>query len=325
VLIIVPLLAGRTTTVTFIDVGQGDAALLKLASGRNILIDGGGTYDNRFDIGRRVVAPYLWNHGVRTLDLAVLSHPHPDHMNGMTSILRTVRVRQLWTAACAGPDLEGYDEFTRTAQERGVPVTAMIADGTDHRVGEAVLRVLHPPASFTPGAKQAYSRENDRSLVVRVEVEGVSLLFPGDIGGDAEAVLVKSGEQLRVEVLKVPHHGSRYSSTPGFIQAAHPRLAIVCVGTGNPYRQPAEDVIARYRDAGAEVYRTDEHGAVTVTVRSGALSVTAWSDVVLRRISLDHIREWGARERENWRRVGKRLQNRPSGVVPASLTTASAT
>jgi competence protein ComEC len=232
-------------------------------------------------------------------------------MNGMTSILRKFRVRQLWTAGYAGPALKGCDEFIGTAQERKVPVTAMTADGMDHRVGEGVLRVLHPPASFVPGSKRAYSRENDRSLVVRVESEGVSFLFPGDVGNDAEAALVKAGERLRVDVLKVPHHGSRFSSTAEFVQTARPRLAVVCVGRGNPYRQPAEDVVARYRDAGAEVYRTDEHGAVTVTIRDRVLEVTAWADLVLRRISPGHIREWGANERENWKRVGKRIRNRP--------------
>lgn len=306
VLVVVPLLAGRPTTVTFIDVGQGDATIVKLASGRNILIDGGGTYDNRFDVGRRVVAPYLWNHGVRTVDLAVLSHPHPDHMNGMASILRAFRVKRLW-ADPGGREVKGYDEFIGAARERQVPVTAVTADGTDHRVGEAVLRVLHPPPSFTSRSKQAYSRENDRSLVVRIETDGFSLLFSGDVGNEAEAALVSSGERLRVDVLKVPHHGSRHSSTPAFVQAARPRLAVVSVGKGNPYRQPAEDVVARYRDAGADVYRTDRHGAVTLTVRDGALSVTAWSDLILRRISLGHMREWGAKERENWRRVGRRV------------------
>jgi competence protein ComEC len=301
-------LPGHRGRVSFIDVGQGDCALVELPSGKNILIDGGGTYDNRFDIGRRVVAPFLWNKGIRDLDFVVLSHPHPDHMNGLTYLARKFHVSEMWENG-QDPGTAGYRDLKQTVEDRGIRCRTMEAGAKTERIGDADVRVLHPAPGLSERGKKAYITENNRSLVVRMETEGKVFLFAGDIEAGAEATLVrKYGHDLKCDLLKVPHHGSKSSNTGAFVSLAGPAIAVVTVGKGNRYRQPSEDVIARYEKKGAQVYRTDKHGAIVVTVEKGRLIVQSWASLTLQRIALDdRVSSWVGGERENWKRLWKRL------------------
>ena len=301
---------GHRDRVSFIDVGQGDCALVELASGRKILIDGGGTYDNRFDIGRRVVAPYLWNKGIRDLDLVVLSHPHPDHMNGLTSIARKFHVSEMWENG-QDPGTAGYRDLKQTIEDRGIRCRTMEAGAKTERIGDADVRVLHPAPGLPERGKKAYIIENNRSLVVRMETEGKVFLFAGDIEAGAEAALArKYGHDLKCDLLKVPHHGSKSSSTDTFVSMTRPEIAVVTVGKGNRYRQPSEDVIARFEKNGTQAYRTDTHGAVVVTMEKGRLIVQPWAEMVMKRITLDDPSSWARQEWENWKRVWERIPQR---------------
>ncbi|HLE40819.1 MAG TPA: ComEC/Rec2 family competence protein, partial [Nitrospirota bacterium] len=139
--------------VSFIDVGQGDCTLVELPSGKNILIDGGGTYDNRFDIGRRVVAPFLWNRGIRNLDLMVLSHPHPDHMNGLRYLAGKFPVSEMWVNG-QDPGTAGYRDLKRTIEDRGIRCRTVEGGGKTERIGGADVRVLHPAPGFSVRGKK---------------------------------------------------------------------------------------------------------------------------------------------------------------------------
>jgi competence protein ComEC len=139
--------------------------------------------------------------------------------------------------------------------------------------------------------------------VVLVSLQGKKFLFTGDIQADAEAVLARKKGDLACDVLKVPHHGSISSSTDAFVSAIRPQAAIISVGAGNRYRQPSEDVIARYEQGGTSVYRTDRDGAVMVTMRNGRLAIDPWAAKRLRRIVLGDFTTWREQERENWRRI----------------------
>ncbi len=298
---------GHLSRVGFIDVGQGDCALIELPSGKNILIDGGGTYDNRFDIGRRVVAPFLWNRGIRNLDLVVLSHPHPDHMNGLTFVARKFHVSEMWENG-QDPGTAGYRDLKRTVEDRGIRCRIMQPAAKTERFGEAEFRVLHPATGFSEESKKVYINENNRSLVMRIELNGNVFLFPGDIEAGAEATLVQRyGKDLKCDLLKVPHHGSKSSNTGAFVSMTAPEIAVVTVGKGNRYRQPSEEVIARYEKNGAKVYRTDTHGAIVVAIEKRGLIVQPWTSLVLQRIALDDRASWGTRERENWTRAWERI------------------
>jgi competence protein ComEC len=292
----------RGTEVRFPDVGQGDCALITFASGKTVLIDGGGTRDNRFDIGRRVLAPYLWNQGIRKLDLVILSHPHPDHMNGLVSIVNKFSVAEVWESG-QDPDLPGRGEFLRILPEKNIPLRIVSADDPSLALGDAELRILHPGRTFRVRDRQAYVEENNRSLVIKVSSGGKTLLFTGDIGKAAEQAIARTRTDLKTDLLKVPHHGSKSSSSDAFVNATRPDVAVVTVGKGNQYRHPSDEVIARYEGVGARIARTDRDGEIAVRIRQGRLETRRWNELLMRPIELRDHRMWSARERENGSRL----------------------
>ena len=257
--------------VTFIDVGQGDSALLEGPGGFVMLVDGGGRYDDSFDTGARVVEPVLRARGIGRVDLVVLSHPHPDHLNGLLRVLARFEVGALWTSGDDGHNPK-YRELLALAHQRGV-ATPLPAAFERHGIrveplGPWVGDVVGPP----PGLDA-----NNASLVVRASYAGHAVLFTGDIGIDGEAELVARGEAglaIASDVVKVPHHGSRKSSGDEFLAAVQPSRAVVSVGKHNTFHLPSSATLARYTARGVRMQRTDLDGAVTVSVDAqGHLSV----------------------------------------------------
>jgi competence protein ComEC len=258
--------AERMLRVTFLDVGQGDAILIELPDGPRVLVDGGPGGARRFDVGERVIAPFLWNRPLGRLDVVALSHWDADHSGGLAAVLARFRVGELWESGRA----PGGAPETLTALARArVPRRALTA-GQRLWLGHALLTVLGP----APGPPLA---ANDESLVLRLDWRGVSLLLPGDLGARGEALLVERGLPLGVLALKVAHHGSRSSSGAPFLEATRPRVAVISVGARNPFRHPNPEVVARLEAAGARVYRTDRDGAVILETDGTLVRVTAWA------------------------------------------------
>ena len=251
--------------VTFIDVGQGDSALLEFPGGKTMLIDGGGIFDDSFDIGEKVVASYLWYRWIGRLDVLVLSHPHPDHLNGLRSILRLFKVREVWDAG-QPYNTPTYLAFQEELRRRKIPYR-ILERGFEYQGFRPVsISVLHPPGSFLVGSERgSFSDENSNSLVLRVKFGDVAFLFPGDIEIEAEEEILKKGVEVQAQVIKVPHHGGRTSSSPPFLEKVRPGFAVVSAGIRNPFRHPHQEAMERYKKIGAELYRTDMNGAVTVT------------------------------------------------------------
>jgi len=289
---------GHRMLVSFPDVGQGDCALIELPGGQTILIDGGGTRDNRFDVGRRVLAPWLWNKGIRRLDLVVLSHPHPDHMNGLIAILKKFDVAMVWESGL-DTDLPRHDEFSAAIRNRTIGHCLVSADEPPMMLGGATISVLHPRKGFDAHDRQAYAAENNRSLVVQIKSEDGTFLFTGDIGIEAERDILRTMPGLKVDLIKVPHHGSKSSSGEDFVSQIRPEVAVVTVGRGNQYHHPTDEVLARYEKIGSLICRTDLDGAVTIAANKGTFAVQRWSDLILRRIVLSDRATWGEREQVN--------------------------
>jgi competence protein ComEC len=245
-----PALAPRPPLeVTFLPVGNGDAALISSA-GRTLLVDGGGVPGGT-DPGTRIVLPYLRERGIHRLDAVALSHPHPDHALGLLAVLSEIPTEALWLPAGieAGPLLRALVSAAGPAR------VERLAAGRQLPLGQATVRVLSPPT----GSSRLRS-VNDRSLVLQVQAEGRSLLLPGDVEAAGEAGL-PVGEATLV---KVPHHGSRTSSTPLLVARTRPALAVFSVGRHNRFGFPAPEVVDRWQQAGAEVLRTDRDGAIQV-------------------------------------------------------------
>jgi len=250
----------QTVTATFLDVGQGDACVVELPHGRVLVVDGGGSFDPKFDPGRQVIAPFLWRRGIRRIDLLVLSHPHPDHANGLATLVDEFSVGEVWTN---GQETQqpGTVALLAAAARRRVPLGQPRA----LTLGGASIEPLWPFDDTGALATDPARGENDNSLVVRLGWRGRSLLFAGDLEADGEAGLLARG-LAAADVVKVPHHGSKTSSTADFVAATHPAVAVISVGERNRWGFPNPGVTARWRGAGARVMRTDRDGGVTVTV-----------------------------------------------------------
>ena len=250
--------------VTFIDVGQGNSALVRLPGGENMMIDGGGFFDDRFDVGRNVVAPFLWHEKIRTIGTVILTHPHPDHLRGLLFILRNFSVGEVWSSGKTIDD-ESYDEFKKIIEEQRIKHRILHAGQVLKRSGVSI-RVLNPAAAKNPSAAPDLSDPaiNDDSLVLKFTLNQVGFLFPGDISEEAEARLVRRERGMASQVLLAPHHGSNSSSSVRFIKAVHPDLVIFSCGRNNRFHFPRPEVESRYREAGAKIYRTDRQGAITI-------------------------------------------------------------
>ena len=251
--------------VTFLDVGTSDAILVQAPGNHNLLIDGGGTYDGRFDVGARVVAPVLWDRHVRRFDLVALTHPHPNHARGLVSILRLFPTAHLLTNG--SPMQHDYLRDILAAGERWHTQHHTALDGPrEWRWGDLRLTVLSPPST----AEQARipwhpETENDRSLVLLLQYGEVRILLTGDIEHATEYWLTVYRDDLRADVLQVPHHGSKTSTLPAFVRHVRPRDGIISLGAGNPYGHPHPDVLNTLADQHVRVWRTDVHGAVTIS------------------------------------------------------------
>ncbi len=238
--------------VSFLDVGQGDAILIESPSGRRVLIDGGPSPSLLLShLGRRM--PF-WD---RSVDLVILSHPDADHIAGLIPVLERYRVGGVVfrEVGCVNPTCAQWD---RLVEERGITAYQGEA-GMVIELDEGLwLEVLHPGPRILVDASF-----NDNSVVVRLTYGAVSMLLTGDIEARAEAVLLADGVHLASTVLKVAHHGSCHSSTPAFLDAVDPQLAVISVGEDNDFGHPCARVIQQL--GGARVYRTDTHGTVTLS------------------------------------------------------------
>jgi competence protein ComEC len=258
---------------TFLDVGQGDAALVDLPDGEAILIDGGGLVGSPLDTGLRVVAPALRARRKSELALAVLTHPHPDHFTGLATGLDGVRVGALWdTGQGEREGVEGpYAALLRHARARGIRVQRPAELCGAHDLGGALVEVLAPCPDPSPDRNP-----NDNSFVLRISNGRRAFLFVGDAEHEEEAeLLARAPDHLRADVLKVGHHGSRTSSSPEFIRAVRPREAVISVGARNRFGHPSPQTIATLEAFGARVWRTDRDGAVVVTTDGERLDVSS--------------------------------------------------
>lgn len=251
--------------VTVIDVGQGQAVLMELPGGKCMLVDGGGFYQNRFDVGQRVIAPFLWKKKIATVENLVLSHPHPDHLNGLLYIARHFNVQELWTNKEGGHS-EIYQDLIHTTSQKGIRVLGPKALSAPRNIENVRFQILYPPADFVQRKQhEPWRTTNNNSLVLKVTFGHVSFLLPGDIEAEAEGELTSlAADALACDVLVVPHHGSQTSSTTRFLNITDPTIAVISVGRNNPSGLPHSKVLARLKAHGYQIYRTDLQGAITL-------------------------------------------------------------
>ena len=244
--------------MTFLDVGQGDAALVQFPDGRNLSIDAGGLVNTTFDIASRVISPAFWALGVRRLDYMSITHGDADHIGGAASLFRDFKPFEIWEGVPVPPHKPTRE--LRELADRAGTVWRTLQPLDRASFGDVEVIVHHPPR---PDWERQRVR-NDDSEVIEIRHAKVSFVFSGDIGREVETTIAASFEPAAIRILKVPHHGSATSSSQRFLDALRPDIAVISAGKGNPFGHPAPAVVERYRKSGAAIYRTDHDGAVTV-------------------------------------------------------------
>jgi competence protein ComEC len=257
--------------VTFVDVGQGDAALVDLPDGRLMVVDAGGGGRNP---GKNALVPLLRARRRARVDVFVLSHPHPDHYEGLDALLGAMPVTELWDSGQA--EAESRDGAASRLLRRARTIGTRVRSPADvcaraRRFGRATVEVLAPCPRFDPGYDP-----NDNSLVLRIRLGRRAFLFSGDAEAHEEAMLVASGRTLRADVLKVGHHGSRTSSTGPFLDAVRPHVAVVSAGASNRFGHPHADVMSRLTRRRTRVLVTARDGGTTAWTDGEALTLEPW-------------------------------------------------
>ncbi len=248
--------------ITMLDVGQAESSFLAFPDGRTAMLDGGGFPPlpgrsvSSLDPGEDIIAPYLWTRSIRKLDVLILSHAHDDHIGGFAALVRNFHPAEIWTGISASGD--AWKRLEAQAHAAGVRIV-LLRQGQTFRFGGTQFEVLAP----SQPARETQPTNND-SLVLRIRYGRRSLLVTGDIEEQVEHELVSGGWIERSDVLKVPHHGSRTSTTPEFLGAVRPAFALIGVGAGNLYRLPSPVVLDRLGEERTATLRTDVFGAVTV-------------------------------------------------------------
>ncbi|MEP7149127.1 MAG: ComEC/Rec2 family competence protein [Acidobacteriota bacterium] len=264
-------------TVDFLDVGQGDSALVTFPNGATMLVDGGGRVDYRADdrdfepdirrIGESVVSTFLWAKGYSHIDYIVVTHADADHMQGLNDVARNFDIGLALVGATPVNDPD-FSAFMRVLESERIAVTT-VHRSDEFSIGGATVQILNPKddASTTRSA-------NDSSVLMKITFGNRAFLLTGDIERDTEnELLADSSCDLRADVIKVPHHGSRTSSTDGFVNRVQAIMAVISVGRRSRFGHPHPEIIARWRESGASVVTTGEKGTVTITTDGNTLQI----------------------------------------------------
>jgi competence protein ComEC len=253
----------RLLTLHFLDVGQGDGALLRTPAGNWVMVDGG-PVGERIDAGRRVMAPFLQRQGARRLSAVVVSHAHADHLGGIPSVLARMRTGEVLEPARLTPD-PAYGRFLTELDSAHIPWHPARA-GESFTLDSVTFTVLHPTPTW-----QGWGEDlNEDSVVLLVEYGAFQAVFAGDAGIPAEAEM--RGRVKRVDLLKVGHHGSRGSTGDEWLDSLAPQLGVISVGR-NDYGHPSPEALRRLAAHGVEIRRTDQDGDITVTTDGRQMTV----------------------------------------------------
>lgn len=264
----------KETTVTFLDVGQGDAAVIHTWEGKTYLVDGGGEYGKEFgeNVGHTVLLPYLEFLGVTEVEAAFLSHPDRDHMTGLLEIMEYIPIKQFYLGEYPYEVTKDF-RFLKEILEK-YRITLYTVDDRSHSPDEEWL-CLAPVSEFF----FSEGEDNHGSMVLKYTVGDTEVLFTGDMSFEDEQLLLKKNADVSADILKVSHHGSKYSSNNDFLRAVAAKAAVISCGEENLYGHPHTETLERLAESGTEIYRTDVSGSVQVKLKQdGAFTIETMAE-----------------------------------------------
>jgi len=258
--------------VIFADVGQGDCILIQTPGGRNYLVDGGGAYneDETGYYGRKIILPMLMHEKISRIDMALVTHAHSDHMSGVLTLIEIFDVKSVGLPDYPGAKTD-FGKLVELCESRNIPVVLYNEGDVIRFDDETVFEVLNPPSMNAPYGNNL----NNTSLCGMLRFKELSVLFTGDIEAEAEKTLLKYGDGIDCDILKVAHHGGAESTIHDFLRFARPKAAIISVGKNN-YGHPSAEVIERLHRSGARIYTTREKGAIIVTSNGNDYRIRSW-------------------------------------------------
>jgi competence protein ComEC len=265
-----PFVTQGRLQVYSLDVGQGDSELIITPEGKSVLIDAGLP-----QAGDEVVDA-LREKNVRSLDLAVATHPHSDHIGGMRRVIENFEIKNFLDSGRDYPSKE-YERLLEAITEKGIKFI-VAKRGMKFDLDSGVrLEVLNPQGDrqWITKVRQGGSLENANSVVLRLSYGNFSMLFTGDAETETEEVMMNSGAKLRAQVLKVGHHGSRYATSSEFLEAVAPEAAVISVGADNRYGHPTKQTLDRLQKAGVKIYRTDLNGEIAIVTDGNKFEIHA--------------------------------------------------
>jgi competence protein ComEC len=249
--------------VHFLDVGQGDCILVQTPDCRNVLIDAGDRDSADY------VVNYLRDKGVRSIDIAVITHPHVDHIGGLPTILNNFDVGSVLDVGYPHGS-KCYLDTLAIIEARNISYR-VAREGLNLPISRYVqFEVLWPPQGYVPNGESGL---NNGSVVLYINYQDVSFLLPADIQEEVEIQLLVNQKKLKSTVLKVAHHGSNDATSCKFLEVVEPEFAVISVGADNPYGHPARATLARLHACGAKVFRTDEDGTIVVRTNGNVVTV----------------------------------------------------
>lgn len=256
--------------IDFIDVGQGDSTLIKTSKG-NVLIDGGGSENSDYDVGDKVLVPYLLDNTNGCIDILFISHFHEDHAEGCISVLERLKVKKI-VIGLQAKQSELYTKVLKLAKEKNIPIITLVSNDIIS-LGDVSFKVLFPSEEI-----MIDDDLNNNSLVIRLDYYNTSMLFTGDIEKEAEKLLINNNKTidntLDVDILKVAHHGSNTSTVKEFIKVVTPKISLIGVGENNKFGHPTDDVLKRLEDSNSLIFRTDRDGEISIILnKNGAVRI----------------------------------------------------
>jgi len=260
----VPIGYRKQLLVDFINVGQGDAVLLRTPRGKNFLIDGGtNTTSTQAKIeNRELVQEYLRKVGVSSLDGIVVTHPHNDHLGGIIPVLKRYKTNKVWDCGSSFNTVT-YEDYIALCDKKRIPRVAVKAGDILDWGEELFVQVLHP----THISKSLeFSDMNNKSVTLLIRFGKVTMLLTGDIEEKAQKEVARYGNGLAGQIIKAPHHGSETSLHLPFIKSVSPVQAVIQAGRDNPFGHPSDKMLNLYRNMGIKIFRNDQHGNIRLAI-----------------------------------------------------------